>query len=124
MASTIKKTANALSSESDLLNVYADLKAVCHKFESYLGVSESAQKRVLNWAEKRVSVMRSDPPPPPPPPPSHLPPPPSSPTCCLVGQGRAGGWVDGWMGVGRVVRGGNVRPCTRRRTQVAARATQ
>eukprot|EP00037_Helgoeca_nana_P015336 m.143255 g.143255 ORF g.143255 m.143255 type:complete len:885 (+) comp22972_c0_seq2:2341-4995(+) len=53
MASTIKKTANALSSESDLLNVYADLKAVCHKFESYLGVSESAQKRVLNWAEKR-----------------------------------------------------------------------
>jgi hypothetical protein len=56
MASTIKKTANALSSESDLLNVYADLKAVCQKFESYLSVSESAQKRVLNWAEKRVRV--------------------------------------------------------------------
>lgn len=53
MASTIKKTANALSSETDLLNVYADLKAVCHKFESYLSVSESAQKRILNWAEKR-----------------------------------------------------------------------
>mmetsp|Transcript_36963 Transcript_36963/g.96834 ORF Transcript_36963/g.96834 Transcript_36963/m.96834 type:complete len:863 (+) Transcript_36963:109-2697(+) len=52
MASTIKKTANALSSESDLLNVYADLKAVCNKFENFLGASESAQKRILKWAEK------------------------------------------------------------------------
>jgi len=53
MASTIKKTANALSSESDLLNVYADLKAVCNKFESHLSASDSAQKRILNWAERK-----------------------------------------------------------------------
>jgi hypothetical protein len=52
MSSAIKKTANALSSESDLLNLYQDLKQVCKKYDSFLGVSEQAQKRVLNWAEK------------------------------------------------------------------------
>lgn len=57
MASTIKKTANALSQESDLLNVYADLKAVCHKYDSLLNASESSQKRILNWAERKVCLF-------------------------------------------------------------------
>lgn len=54
MASSLKKTANALSQESELLNVYSDLKAVCSKFDSFLGATESSQKRILNWAERKV----------------------------------------------------------------------
>jgi len=53
MASSLKKTANALSAESQLLNVHADLKAVAVKFESYLATIEAASKRILNWAERK-----------------------------------------------------------------------
>jgi len=52
MASVVKKTTNALSQESTLLNVHADLKAVSGKFDTLVSTIESANKRVLNWAER------------------------------------------------------------------------
>jgi hypothetical protein len=42
MTSAIKKTANALSAESDLLNIYSDLKAVTAKHDSLIGVQTIA----------------------------------------------------------------------------------
>lgn len=51
MASTIKKTANALSAESFLLNIHSEQKAVAAKHESLVSVQEAASKRVLKWAE-------------------------------------------------------------------------
>ena len=59
--SAIKKTANALSAESDLLNLYSDLKAVAAKHDSLISVQTAASKRLLKWAEGSKSVQGEDP---------------------------------------------------------------
>jgi len=51
MAGVVKKTANALSQESDLLNIHSDYKAVASKFDSLVKTQEEASKRLLKWAE-------------------------------------------------------------------------
>jgi len=61
MTSAIKKTANALSAESDLLNLYSDLKAVAGKHDSLISVQTAASKRLLKWAEGSKGVQGEDP---------------------------------------------------------------
>ena len=52
----MKKTANALSQESDLLNIHSDYKAVASKFDSLVKTQEEASKRLLKWAEGKVGA--------------------------------------------------------------------
>lgn len=49
----LRKTANALSSEPELLNVHADLKEISRAFEAYVKAIEQSDKTLMYWAERK-----------------------------------------------------------------------
>ncbi len=56
MAKAIRRTANALSAEGDLLNVYAELKDVVREFEATAKAREMAVEALLNWGDRKARV--------------------------------------------------------------------
>eukprot|EP00052_Salpingoeca_macrocollata_P008277 m.65714 g.65714 ORF g.65714 m.65714 type:complete len:850 (-) comp16512_c0_seq1:60-2609(-) len=53
MASAIRKTANALSSEGELKNLYDDLKEDARCLEAYLKSREASLKSIATWTDKK-----------------------------------------------------------------------
>eukprot|EP00053_Salpingoeca_punica_P016265 m.152797 g.152797 ORF g.152797 m.152797 type:complete len:862 (+) comp16923_c0_seq3:77-2662(+) len=49
----LRKTANALSAEGELLNLYAELKDVLRAFETYLKAIEVTVKSTKNWMDRK-----------------------------------------------------------------------
>lgn len=56
----MRRTANALSSEGELLNVHAELKDVVRSFESSVKEREQAVTALLHWAERKEDAAIQD----------------------------------------------------------------